>query len=812
MHKKVYNKTSDDMYNLVQAASVSTKNLTCTTSSGVATSQWTLDRTFTYSQQTVYIQSAAYNYQYEFYLIINKNILNDGGTLNIKLKSQEVFSLMNFVVTADSTDSINLKISQDTTQVQCDKAGFSVGSSATTKIDCSSNLFLTGSISYLVDIISYKSCVDASNGALGDIQFLGLNVTGLFTPQLTFTTGYTYPLIYDISLEVSASNTLTSASDNEMNYMIQKFQFETYNCPSNCITCGDLSVNSVNSGSCATCVKNYDLENGKTCACRYTNKKIELISPDVQNPNVSTGYITSSTQVFDHACQIFDDLKTTYANAGGDSTCYDEAIVFFNPEHHKVLIAATSTIEQFQITLSNTNGATLSASCAGLIQTKFYTFPMINFVGFLPTMTVEPLLSQAMGSDYINYISFYALTNGDTCEKVSYGNVNCKICKTHLCYTQDYGSTYIELLDKDFESQTFYDINTGQKVKSIIIELFDNLCSDCNVKIDDGLLFKLCSDADCQVDLVNNTLAYNSNFTALFAYESPVYNWDMQIQAVKVLVGDTEMSNFAYEIVDLGTNNAMKVSLNNNASGTWTYEFRVYYYTTTRLRMLQSIDSSLPQYLSAYTTLFVSETIVNHNEPIISWTQLIIIQAICTSAACIGGWGMFIYLKCNRKFGNGNQKSKKITYNWTKGAFKLTNFSLQDYSIVEEDINDDYTNLGTNDYSFIPDKPEKFLSQKKSRSKYTGYPSEPPLEKELTTFKDISAKQNTLRPKMVESQFEEFDNKQSKNSSYEYGLAKELESQLMSSGTRSKKKVIKKKKKKKIVKKNSDDWLGDLIK
>jgi hypothetical protein len=109
---------------------------------------------------------------------------------------------------------------------------------------------------------------------------------------------------------VTAASTTVPGNAKEMNFSFEGFYFKAFNCPNNCLTCGDVSASETKAGGCSTCLSNYASE-GKTCQCRYSatdaNSKTETLKYSRLVPDVATSYITGTTHVMEHQCYLTTD-------------------------------------------------------------------------------------------------------------------------------------------------------------------------------------------------------------------------------------------------------------------------------------------------------------------------------------------------------------------------------------------------------------------------------------------------------------------------------------------------------------------------
>lgn len=383
-----YSQTSSELQSAFTSSGITVSSLTCIEANSTSTTLYNYPKTFSYSNEVVYIKSSAHNYKYSIEVLINKEYL-DGGTLQLKLASGTFFSLLDLTVAAENTSSSNLMVTQTNSLFNCGASIYKLMLGVKQYLDCTSSGILTGKTTLSSTVKTYNTCTDSGNSSLTYKSFMKLNIDGVFMATPTFTNSFPFSNIYQLKLELTASSTSVLDTGNELIYSFASFKFQAYNCPNNCKNCPDSSVSSTNSGKCTTCEENYDNELAY-CTCRYSKNKIETLQEVGLVPSVSTSYITTASKVLHHNCYIQDNLLTKFTNSGGDQACFSMALSYFDPKTVKMIVAATSIDETFQISFTNSS-ATISDSCLNLLKARLYLFVGDNFTGYLPEYQILQL-------------------------------------------------------------------------------------------------------------------------------------------------------------------------------------------------------------------------------------------------------------------------------------------------------------------------------------------------------------------------------------------------------------------------------------
>lgn len=114
-----------------------------------------------------------------------------------------------------------------------------------------------------------------------------------------------------------------------------------------------------------------------------------------------------------------------------------------------------------------------------------------------------------------------------------------------------------------------------------MLELFEDQCLNCDLQIDEGLTYRICSDQKCLTEIKNSTRLIDSSVYVYLAYNDPVYVFrrgivDVEVYQNSVLLNET--SDYTITQVNIGTVSGVMIKFDLLKTGDLFYEFRVRYY------------------------------------------------------------------------------------------------------------------------------------------------------------------------------------------------------------------------------------------
>lgn len=150
--------------------------------------------------------------------------------------------------------------------------------------------------------------------------------------------------------------------------------------------------------------------------------------------------------------------------------------------------------------------------------------------------------------------------------------------------TTNVTGTSINLFQKEFETQSFYNSTTGLNLKSILIERFKPSCPGCNPEIPEGVIFRVCEQENCLSEVTNTTRYLNQEVYLFFSYEDPILNFNSSIKRVEIYKNlvyinqQDQDSNPACSstFTRIGTNDAIMIKCQLQDSGSNLFKFQLY--------------------------------------------------------------------------------------------------------------------------------------------------------------------------------------------------------------------------------------------
>lgn len=283
------------------------------------------------------------------------------------------------------------------------------------------------------------------------------------------------------------------------------------------------------------------------------------------------------------------------------------------------------------------------------------------------------------------------------CTKKTYDNFNTEICMASFFMSMtnldklgnnpSLANEKILLNSMDYETQRYFSQSNNFNFKSIMLIKYNHPCQNCGISVDNGLIFKTCTDNACNSQINNKTVPVDSTIYSDFTYEDPIYNFDRTIVNIEVFINSIKLdpSLVTIEDIKIGTNDAKRVSFTRDKNGLINLSYRVYYYNNTlaqnlpnnnlrvlyepfnskkdkkklkylgnrydekKNRLLQTIninkDPELPDYLSANLTLDFESFIDGQGIGIVSLFTLSIFCIISACGCIIGLLVQFVYFK-----------------------------------------------------------------------------------------------------------------------------------------------------------------------
>lgn len=309
--------------------------------------------------------------------------------------------------------------------------------------------------------------------------------------------------------------------------------------------------------------------NENECVC--ANNFIEAVNLVTLQPDIADPLITPESKIFDQTCFPLSNLSNV------QNDCYGKINNYFATASLSTNVIPTTTFGSFyvQFKINETKNA-LSDVCRGLTQAKTFLFQKVKYDSYLPHQEADLISKTSPDAEmkYLVQIPSDKMVSGDCTMFIPDESLNLTfysvICEIvfFVTFSDNFFTgilsegQFLQILQLDLETQTFYNSKSGLNLKSVLIQRFNDECVNCEYNIDDGLTMKTCKDAKCEVSITNSTVHMSQRFYFILAYNSPIYNYNRQIQRVEVYQTGNLIDSSKYTIgeASLGTNSGKMVS------------------------------------------------------------------------------------------------------------------------------------------------------------------------------------------------------------------------------------------------------------
>ena len=201
-------------------------------------------------------------------------------------------------------------------------------------------------------------------------------------PLESYKTGYDLPKVFHVKTKLYFNSTanptlVTTDPLTQFGLILLSLNHSSYNCPMHCGYCSDdyyPNGKCLRCDSVYSCYQNYLLQGGTSCFCSRNSSMVENITTIQLNPDeIGTDLTMNNTQ----ATSFFKDaLFFKYGcnptSVFSSSNCFNSTYSYFDPRYLTVVVAPSSNILSYTLTLNNTNTNTISSSCSSSVKANTY--------------------------------------------------------------------------------------------------------------------------------------------------------------------------------------------------------------------------------------------------------------------------------------------------------------------------------------------------------------------------------------------------------------------------------------------------------
>lgn len=346
-----------------------------------------------------------------------------------------------------------------------------------------------------------------------------------------------------------------------------------YNCAANCETCTDSDYPV---GQCNFCSGLYEMTNGVSCTCKLASSRTENFSTTALA--FDDGIYVATDPLYAQATA--DSLTATALFAGTNtfmynctslsvfaarSSCFNSSLDFFSPSSLQVKVSPSATTLNFDMSVTNTAGKSISAVCAQNLFLSTFLLYDVSASALTPKKLVKSISSRTATASSSSLflgidLSSIRTDNQAICGLVTYPSFSVQTCGALVNVYHKFTeapATNAELFKREFFSYSYY-VGTFM-VKSIFVESFTSDCLNCNLMTSPELMMKICNTSDCSPGLVNSSVLIKTTVYVIVAFSDPVILFNSSVQDIRIFASGSEVTNSTITEITGGTTPAKMV-------------------------------------------------------------------------------------------------------------------------------------------------------------------------------------------------------------------------------------------------------------